>query len=299
MKRLLLMRVAMIAFLASGSQRAVAANKNVDKAIPKIPKGYKQIECTLTPMAQGTPRSTHLNLTTSLQTPEQKVKGVTQRYSYAWSGYVATTAWMDPESNAASAVAGTWVVPTIQPSTQDSYCVIWVGIDGYYHTSKTVEQIGTGHCWIKGAVMNYAWFEMYPDSQACVITGFPVDVGDMMTATVNYISDNVFLMRIYNNTKKVVFTIPTKYTTSSVTTKRSSAEWIIEAPSSYNLLPLANFGTVTMRNCKTTIKGVSGYLTNPAWLSGKIKMIDGGGTVKAEASDALVGSAFTVTWKRQ
>jgi hypothetical protein len=276
------------------ADRLVIGIPDVDVSSLNIPKDYQQIECHLTPIPQNIPHKKPLNISSK---PLKEI--FPWKYSYSWSGYAAATSWDDPIINSVTTVAGTWTVPAIQPSTTDSYCVIWVGIDGFHHRNKTVEQIGTGHCWLNGAAFHYAWFQMFPDTPSNMIKDFPVEVGDVITAMVNYTSNNIFLMRIYNTTKKKVFTIPGQYTTSS-TAKRQSAEWIVEAPSSYTaLLPLANFTTVRFTNCKATINDKFGYLPNDNWLFKPIRMIDGGGTLKAMPSDLLGGSTFTVTWLRQ
>ncbi|MFA6263663.1 MAG: G1 family glutamic endopeptidase [Candidatus Babeliales bacterium] len=278
------------------ADRLVTGIPAADISALSIPKGYKQIECHLTPISSILPHQTPTNLPVAFQ-PSKDITP-TLKYSYGWSGCVAATDWNEPALNSVSAIAGTWTVPAIQPSVNDSYCVMWVGMDGFYYRSKTVEQIGTGHCWLKGKEFHYAWFQMFPDTPSNMINDFPLKVGDVITATVNYTSNNIFLMRLYNTTQKVVVTIPGKYTTSSKA-KRQSAEWIVEAPSSYTaLLPLANFATIRFANCKTTINDVSGYLTNAAWLTAAIKLIDGGGTAKAIPA-ILPGSSFTVTWQRQ
>ena len=170
-----------------------------------------------------------------------------------WSGYALTGA-----QNTFSAVSGTWVVPTLQSTPDDSYSAIWVGIDGY--SSSTVEQCGTSHNWISGAQQNYAWFEMYP-AGSYEIVNFPANPGDTITCSVTYVPlgfNSYYKMVLTNVTRKVTTTIPQSYTRRS-NAKRSSAEWIVEAPTIGNstIAKLSDYQTVTLTKCSATVNGVS------------------------------------------
>lgn len=245
---------------------------------------YTEIECKIMPIQRKkTSTAPHIRLKEGLSTN--------------WSGYAAATSLTNPLTGSVTKVSGSWTVPALSPSRMISYSSAWVGIDGY--TSTTVEQIGTEHDYYFGRQQNYAWFEMYPGG-SYELGGFPTNVGDQISATVTYQGNNVFQLTIVNNTKKVSFTIPSSYTTSA-STKRSSAEWVVEAPSNgYSILPLANFRTITMSNCIATINGVSGPINNSAWKNDAITMVTPYGVQKAQPS-ALTsnGEGFSVTWKHQ
>ena len=79
--------------------------------------------------------------------------------------------------------------------------------------------------------------------------------------------------------------------------QRSSAEWIVEAPSdSAGNLPLADFGSVAFTNATATIDGVTGPISNAAWQSPRIDMVANNGVVQATLSgltDAQGTSSFT------
>ncbi len=253
---------------------------------PEIPKDHVQIKCTIKRIDRSSHHRTH---------PHIPTKGEILGYSTNWSGYVAETNLTKPAPNSVTAVSAYWIVPAIKPANTNTYCAVWVGIDGY--SNSTVEQIGTEHDWSNGGIQHYAWFEMYPgDSYS--INGFPLKSGDVITASVTYSSKNVFTMILSNQTQKVTTTIPTKYT-KSASAKRQSAEWIVEAPYMNTVLPLANFGTAYMANCKATIKGVTGLINNKAWASSAIEMITNSGTPKD--SPSIIGSSgsFSATWMHQ
>src|SRR5205823_1453128 len=144
-----------------------------------------------------------------------------------------------------------WVVPAVSASNVASYSSAWVGIDGF--NSKTVEQIGTDSDYVNGKAQYYAWYEMYPAGS--VTLGLSIHAGDTISASVSYTSPNQFVLSITDATTKQSFSI----TKTSSQAKRSSAEWIQEAPSSIGgVLPLANFGTINFSGSQATISGTAG-----------------------------------------
>ncbi len=176
-----------------------------------------------------------------------------------WSGYAVSSS-----ADSVSYVAGSWIEPAVN-SKQTGYSAIWVGIDGY--TSSTVEQIGTEADVVNGQVMHYAWYEMYP-SDSVTIPNFTVKAGDSISASTLYDSThNNFTLTISDTTESETYT-----TTQSATgAVRSSAEWIVEAPStSQEILPLTNFGSVTISNAYATINGTTGAIDN--WQANSITM---------------------------
>ncbi len=85
---------------------------------------------------------------------------------------------------------------------------------------------------------------------------------------------------------------------------RSSAEWIIEAPSNAlgEVLPLADFGTASFFNSQVTINGVTGSISNTHWQNDIIIMQTATPPpiVKAQPSPLSPdGTSFTVTWQQQ
>ena len=207
-----------------------------------------------------------------------------------WSGYAVPQTGADTFSD----VRGTWQIPTVTGSKRStSYSSIWVGLDGY--ANATVEQIGTEQDWTKRGQRNYAWFEMYP-SGAYLISGFPVNPGDSISAQVQYEGNGVFQLTINNTTRGASFTVPSNYTISTSAT-RQSAEWIVEAPWSGRVLPLADFGTVNLSGCNATSTGSSG---NPEtisfWRFDPLTMIDPSGGRAVPSSLSFGGADFSVQW---
>jgi len=205
-----------------------------------------------------------------------------------WAGYAVETSLSSPQSQAVSDVRGQWVVPTVSPSAGNTYSSVWVGIDGY--SDSTVEQIGTEQDYINGQPRYYAWYEMYPKPSRLI--RYPVAPGDIMSAEVNYIGKNQFVLTLIDQTAGWTFSI-----TQKANAQRQSAEWIIEAPWSGGVLPLANFGTLSFDNTTATLNGHTGSVSDTTWHNDSITMTTSSGTVKARPSALSPdGSSFSVKW---
>jgi hypothetical protein len=213
--------------------------------------------------------------------------------SLNWSGYADETSLTAPASNVVTDVVGTWQVPFVTGAI-NAWSSAWVGIDGY--SSSTVEQIGTDSDTSASrrgsATSYYAWYEMYPRGSV-LIRNFGVFPGNIITAEVKYTGSNHYLLKITN-----VSTGRTFQTTQSLSASRSSAEWVMEAPSSGSgILPLANFGTCNFSACSASINGTTGTIS--AWPYDPLSMVTGGtNSVARDSVSALSpdGSAFSLTW---
>ena len=249
------------------------------------------------------------------QAPNIKVKN---GESTNWAGYAVPAS-----PGGVTDVVGTWTVPAVQcgststtttgtnvraqvasngkaghgkpgSGSSSSYSSTWVGIDG--DNSNTVEQIGTDQDCINGTPTYYAWYEMYPKFPVNNI--LQVKVGDTITGEVKY-NGSQFVLSLTDNTTGRSYT-----TSQRARAQRSSAEWIVEAPYSGGVLPLADFGTVGFSGAQANINGsglepissLPGYSSDDA-----ITMVSSDGiTIKAKPSKlASGGTAFDVTWYHQ
>src|SRR5487761_829325 len=86
----------------------------------------------------------------------QRVRGLTQQFSYNWSGYADD----NTTGHTYRKVSGKWAEPAITCGKEDQIAVFWVGIDGW--NSSTVEQGGTLAQCFEGTAHYYTWWEMYP-----------------------------------------------------------------------------------------------------------------------------------------
>ena len=205
-----------------------------------------------------------------------------------WSGYAVTGA-----NGSVSDVKASWVVPPITAgsctsTSTNQYASIWVGIDGY--SSSTVEQIGTDSDCVNGKAVYYVWYEMYPH-WSYTVNSVPIKDGDLISAEVSANAKGTFTLTL-TNPRTGTFTISAKMPSAD----RSSAEWILEAPWSGGVLPLANFGTALFGPQNTAVtstnKGPIGSFDNI-----KIDMVDKKGALKAQTYSLLGdNSSFSIGW---
>ncbi len=288
-----------------------------------------EISCNMTPFKRRTQR-----FNSPLLYGSQPLGG-SNNSSLNWSGYAAmkgSATVLKPTFNSVTDVSGSWTIPSLitNPSA-DTFSSAWVGIDGV--RNDVVEQIGTEHDIINGEVIYFAWFEQFPAS-AQKIDGFPVKPGDKIHARVTYqgmndCQNDVFLLRIVNETRNVKFQIK-QATLPGNPSHRMSAEWIVEAPSSPNeliapfieapltvncldILPLANFETIYFSNCQAIIDGRQGPIDDKHWTFTRITMTTGptdGNVIKAVPSvlthtdcngssrkNKCKKNSFSVSWK--
>jgi hypothetical protein len=235
---------------------------------------------------------THLNCDTRPCMRRAHTRGT----SHNWSGYVAVTKDTTPAMNAVDAVYGSWIVPTIAHSKRRTWCALWIGIDGF--NNNVVEQIGTEHDWRRGQQVDYAWFEMYPQPMQEVVD-FPLKPGDHISASVEYQGNGQFLLTIANDTQRVYATVPVAKTISHKA-ERVSAEWVLEAPSMHDVLPLSHFNVAHFFNCSAIINNQHGAINHNAWKYEPYQMIDDHDAPKAQSSPLSAdGKSFTVMWRQE
>jgi Peptidase A4 family len=214
--------------------------------------------------------------------------------SQNWAGYAAYN-----QTNVRG-VQGTWTVPAASYGLNcagTTYSSTWVGIDGY--SDGTVEQLGTEQDWTNGSggsASYYAWWEMYPHPAYYVTLNgkiAPVKANDSITAKVTYNNNNSFTLYMTNNTQGWSFTTTQKMPSA----KRTSAEWIEEAPFSGGIVPLADFGTVNFTSCLAAIN--SPTLSTPLFSCSPldpITMADSNGNPQTTAPTPAASDGFSLQW---
>lgn len=219
-----------------------------------------------------------------------RIPGTRFSESRNWSGYAVQTSLTNPQSGVVTYVKGSWTVSPVSLTGSSAYSASWIGIDGY--SSNTVEQIGTEADWVGGRAVYSAWYEMYP-KWSVAISSLTVRPGDVMTAEVMYTGKNGFILILTDTTTGKTF----RTTQKSGSAKRSSAEWIVEAPWSGGTLPLADFGTIPFSGATVTINGHTGTISDPLWQYDPLTMVGPTGTTLAKPSAlSRDGSAFSMTW---
>ncbi len=214
-----------------------------------------------------------------------------------WSGYAVTGSDF---TNA----KGSWTVPTVDcAATPNTYSAFWVGLDGY--SSDTVEQTGVIAYCSGSRADYYAWYEFYP-AASVEITSVPVSPGNQISAEVSY-SGSEFTTTITNETTGKSYSKTGRVSGA----KRSSAEWIAEAPcctGSGGILPLSDFGTAYFGEDYTGVSDTN-YATETS-TSGPISafgsdvqeivMVSSSGMDEAVPSAlSSDGTSFDVVWKSE
>jgi hypothetical protein len=200
---------------------------------------------------------------------------VQQADSANWAGYVVGNS-SGGGGGQFSTVSGSWVQPSVQCSSGQSYSAFWVGLGGSGQQSGSLEQTGTeADCTSSGAVDDFAWYELVP--AAPVRLDLAMHSGDHVTGKVTV------------NGTQVIVALSDQTTGGSVTKTlqmsnpdASTAEWIAEAPSTCDQtsncqpLPLADFNSVNFTNASATAGGHTGTISDPSWTADAVTL-DGGG----------------------
>jgi Peptidase A4 family len=238
--------------------------------------------------ATQAPQATHIS---AIQPGGTMIRagGARAQVSGARQTTVTSTNWSGYASNGATghytSVSGSWTEPTgICNSKKAQYSSFWVGLDGY--SSGSVEQTGTDVDCSHSTPHYYGWYEMYPAFP--VNFSNPVHPGDHFNASVTFSGTSTFTLVLSDTTQGWNQT----ETINQSGLSRSSAECIVEAPSSGTVLPLADFGTLNFTGCVSNGSAIGNQ--SPI----QIIMVDNAGNQKDSISALSSGENFTATWLR-
>jgi hypothetical protein len=190
-------------------------------------------------------------------------------HSNNWAGYVA---------HGAGARFRTVVARWTQPKAEcvrghESSAAIWIGLGGYRRGAHVIDQIGTElDCSAAGWATSSAWYELTPAPSRTL--ALQVAPGDSVAAVVSA-RRRTASFSLVDLTSHRRF----RQTFAVRSADRSSAEWIVEAPSLCNSpgdcmeLPLADFGQMNFRHARAwKAGGRSGSIGSPAWTSTQLWM---------------------------
>ena len=205
--------------------------------------------------------------------------------SYNWAGYADTF-----KKGAVTAVSGTWTVPTVTCTAEDTITSEWVGIDGF--SDKTVEQDGTiGWCY-QDVPIYFTWYEMYP--AGTVEVGNALVPGDQITASVSHSGKDYTLSLVDSTNAANSFT--DTGTCAASKCLANSAEWIAERPefTTTGLAPLAEFTPWDVTEGTVKANGPPGTISsfNPV----ELLMQDSNMVYNLATPSVLTGGSFTTTW---
>ena len=173
-----------------------------------------------------------------------------------WAGYISASDLQTPHPNV-TGIRGSWTVPAVAPSTNNSYSAVWIGVGGQY--DHTLIQCGTEQDFVNGQTIYSAWYELLPN-RAIMVQSMHVLPGDQIQASIQLVNINTdaWFINITDVTTGSSFQHTFLYASTQL-----SAEWIIERPTVNSILsPLANFGNVTFTNCCASIGANLGGITD-------------------------------------
>lgn len=161
-----------------------------------------------------------------------------------WAGYTVTGATF-------TGVSATWNVPEFAPESPTGADAIWVGIGGVH--SNDLIQAGTQETVSsRGRTQYEAWIETLPQVSRAV--PLAINAGDSVSVSLQQQPDGNWLIAFVNNSSGKTYQESVQYASS-----RSSAEWVVEAPSARRgrIVPLDNFGSVKFTQAATVKDGHS------------------------------------------
>jgi hypothetical protein len=221
--------------------------------------------------------------------PEQVASfGHTTQSRGTWAGYSVTYAATGTQF---SDVSGTWTQPAVSCPTA-SLAAFWAGMDGLQKGNNTVEQIGTDSDCIKKKkqiVANYyGWWQLYPGGYNGISqVNWPVHANDTMSADVSR-SGSTFTLTLTDESAGWTYSVSAPAPSA---TANSSADWIVEAPSS----KLADFGSVTFSSCSADGQPIA----SSSFHQFGINMAKGKKPTRASPGPLLGGNGFTVSWMHE
>lgn len=229
-----------------------------------------------------------------------------------WSGYAATRTTV---SDKFERVSGAWTQPAgACKRGKTTYSAIWVGLGGFRHGSKALEQTGSEvDCTSFGHAVYSAWYELVPAGP--VPLRLAVRAGDRLSASVA-VRDGEVVMQVKNLTTGRTKTVLRRM--DQPRPDLTSAEWIVEAPSACTTtsvcrtLPLTNFGTASFTDASaTTAQGTRTPIAGTGYRVTDLELRDSASNAHdshsrgrekplsgADPSELLDGySAFSVSWR--
>ncbi len=231
-----------------------------------------------------------------------------------WAGYAALPS--AGTTLALRSVSGTWQQPAATCTAgREAYSAVWVGLGGFNEGTQALEQIGSdADCTRSGRAVYSTWLELVP--AAAVNLKLAVHPGDELSASVTVRAHDV-LLRIRDLSTGARFS--TIRRAAHIDT--SSAEWIVEAPSSCSAsacrtLALTNFGSVPFASAtvvegdRAAAIGAPPLATVPIELEQRaIQPAPAGAGARRAAGSALITAipssvspadgAFSVSWDEQ
>jgi hypothetical protein len=215
--------------------------------------------------------------------------------TFDWAGYVASSNNLSPQPIVAS-VNGSWVVPAVKVSANNTFSTAWIGIGGEVDT--TLIQAGSEQDSIGGEAVYSLWYELIP-ANSITIPNTKVSPGDHIQASIKLLDSqtNTWLVSIADVTTGQCYSQNCTSQSFNYNSSRLTAEWIVERPTVNNqIATLANFGSLTFTDAAAQIGSKSGAIN--AFSNYQILMEDRQNNQLVTVSNVNSrGSTFTVDYR--
>ncbi len=196
--------------------------------------------------------------------------------SLSWSGYVAG-------SGPYTSVSGTFNVPDLAATSVETVAAEWVGIDGFGGTRSLI-QAGVDETYDPTArtVYTQAWWEILP-APSTPIVAMTVVPGDSVTVAISQLSGSLWSIAVTDDTTRQSYTTQQTYSGP-----QTSADWIVEAPTSLN----GTQETLGAYSPAVTFSDLRAGGSETAFTS--VTMVQGGATVSVPS--AMTAAGFSVSY---
>lgn len=235
---------------SSGAQDGVGAASRIDPAAVRRAG-------TATQPARAQPRlDAHLaSWQTTAATPTSAYNTTSQMAgtSSNWSGYIVG-------AGPYTSVSGTFSVPNLAATPTQTVAAEWVGIDGAAKDGPLI-QAGATETYDPATHLVYtnAWWEILP-APSTLIPSLRVVPGDSVTVTIAQVGGTLWAISVTDTTTGGQFTTQQTYSGP-----QSTAEWIVEAPTSGSgtqdtlgeYSPAVAFSGLRMQGSETTLTAVT------------------------------------------
>ncbi len=198
---------------------------------------------------------------------------VSPGYSSNWSGYAI-------EGGGITGAAGTFTVPTLIPSGNETDTSEWVGVDGV--SNGSLIQAGIHEEDLNGQLTVWPWWEILPAPETPIF-GMPINVGDSIGVRIHRVAGTTWQIDLVDNTTAQAYSIRRSYAGPS-----TSAEWIVEAPS-------IGPSTATLGNFTPAVTFSGLHVDGIAMSLDRLFMVDNTDTVISSPS-ALDPNGFAVAY---
>lgn len=275
------------ALIASGTAPAVTAAGPASRAAHRVPSARFVAEARAALaryLAHG-----HQPAVLARPVRSQAPGAVTTEYSYNWAGYLDQST----KDGTFTKVSGSWTVPSVSCTREDTLSAEWVGFDGFSASPKTVEQEGTFGWCFRDKPTYYTWYDMYPANT--VEVGKSLRPGDKISASISR-SGSSYTLKLTDSTH-AHNGFAEKKTCATSTCLDRSAEWMVERPSfPIGIAPLADYDTWQLTKGAETAGGKSGTIGSYATVD-DVEMIDATGSYELSTPSSLSGSnSFSAKW---